>query len=80
VRSLDEVIGRTDLLEQVRFGEDSRTYMLDLSYLLGDPDPEGVLPRRRMQPRNDRGDTPLDDTILRDAEPALEDGRPVRLS
>jgi glutamate synthase domain-containing protein 3 len=79
-RSLDEIVGRTDLLEQVRFGEDSRTYMLDLSYLLADPDPDGTLPRRRMQPRNDRDDMPLDDSILRDAEPALEDGHPVQLS
>jgi glutamate synthase (ferredoxin) len=79
-RSLDEIIGRTDLLEQVRFGEDARTYMLDLSYLLADPDPAGSLPRRRMQARNDRDESPLDDTILRDAAPALNDAQPVRLS
>jgi glutamate synthase domain-containing protein 2/glutamate synthase domain-containing protein 1/glutamate synthase domain-containing protein 3 len=78
-RSLDVIIGRQDLLEQVRFGEDSRTHMLDLSYLLADPDPDGEFPRRRMQPRNDRDEQPLDDTIVRDAAPAIEDGGAVRL-
>jgi glutamate synthase domain-containing protein 2/glutamate synthase domain-containing protein 3 len=78
--SLDEIIGRRELLEQVMVGEDSRTHMLDLSAMLHDPDPHGTLPRRRMQERNDRGDTPLDDTLVRDAGPALDDAQPVRLA
>ncbi|MGH2600380.1 MAG: glutamate synthase-related protein, partial [Dehalococcoidia bacterium] len=77
--SLDEVIGRADLLEQVAFGEDSRTHMLDLGELLADVDPERELARRRTQERNDRDETPLDDTIVCDAAPALENSTPVRL-
>jgi glutamate synthase domain-containing protein 2/glutamate synthase domain-containing protein 3 len=79
-RSLDEIVGRQDLLEQVRSGEDPRAHMLDLSAVLADPDPERRLPRRRLQERNDEGGTPLDDRILQDASIALGNGFPVQLA
>jgi len=78
-RSLDEIIGRTDLLEQVKSGEDPRAHMLDLSAVLADPDPERRLPRRRLQERNDEGGSPLDDRIVADAAIALGNGFPVKL-
>jgi glutamate synthase domain-containing protein 3 len=79
-RSLDEVIGRGDLLEQVAFGEDPRTRMLDLSAVLADPDPTRTRARKRTQERNDGADAPLDDEILREAAPAIANGSPVKLA
>jgi glutamate synthase (NADPH/NADH) large chain/glutamate synthase (ferredoxin) len=79
-RSIDEVIGRVDLLRQVHAGEDPRVHRIDLGRILAQPDPDCSRPHRRMQERNDRVDTPLDDVILRDLGAALETGEPVRLS
>ncbi|MDZ7800704.1 MAG: glutamate synthase-related protein [Trueperaceae bacterium] len=69
-RSLDEVVGRVDLLEpkEVRL---PRGGTLDLAPLLRDPDPAGRRARRSEGGRNDRPDAdPLDervrDDVLRD--------------
>jgi len=78
-RHLEEVIGRTDLLEQVLPTTHPKAHTLNLRAVLADPDPAGTRPRRCVQPRNDRGDVPLDETLLRDAAPALERGEAVRL-
>ena len=79
-RSLDEVIGRTDLLEPVFPSSHPKARGLDLRAILVQPDPTGTRPRRRMQPRNDRPGQPLDVQILADATPVLERQEPVRLS
>jgi len=80
-RSLDEVIGRVDLLQQVRGGEDPRVHRVDLSRILKQPDPTGQRPHRRMQERNQRaGDQPLDDKILTDLGDTIETKKPIRLS
>jgi glutamate synthase (ferredoxin) len=74
VRSLDEVIGRVDLLEP-RGGASPKGVALDLSAILRDPDAGGVIPRRARQARNDRPENePLDEQLLRDAEAAIERG------
>ncbi|MCI0371868.1 MAG: glutamate synthase large subunit [candidate division NC10 bacterium] len=78
-RKLEEVVGRTELLEQILPTTHPKAHTVDLRAVLGDPDPEGMRPRRCIQPRNDRGDVPLDETLLQDAAPALERGEPVRL-
>jgi glutamate synthase (ferredoxin) len=73
-RSLDEIIGRHDLLERVERPDVPRAQMLDLSMLLGPP-PAGLL--RRAQDRNDRpGMHCLDDEILETLGPYLESGLP----
>src|SRR5262249_32094672 len=51
LRSIDEAVGRVDLLRQTRVVNG-----VDLSAMLVDPDPSGSLPRRCVQPRNDRPD------------------------
>ncbi len=80
VRSIDEIVGRTDLLEPAEVS-DPRAKLLDLSRLLADPDPSGKKPRRRVLPRNNRpGDVPLDDQVLVDAASALALKGPVSLS
>jgi len=76
VRSLDEIIGRGELLERVDRPEAPRAQMLDLSALLPPPPPPGES-RRRTVERNDRpGVESLDEEILRVLGPRLESGRP----
>ncbi|HEX2326651.1 MAG TPA: glutamate synthase-related protein, partial [Chloroflexota bacterium] len=80
-RTLDEVIGRCDLLRQKSVPGQPRTDLLDLSAVLAQVDPEGRRPRRCLQPRNDRaGYEPVDDEIIPRALPALERGEPFSLS
>ena len=78
-RSLDELIGRVDLLERVDCPEVPRAQMLDLSAVLADPLGGREPPRRRTVDRNDRpGAVSLDDAILAELGPCLESGRPFR--
>ena len=78
VRTVDEIVGRAELLERVDRPEVPRAQMLDLSLLLADPLGQRDAPRRRTVERNDRPETrvSLDDRILRALEPRLADGRP----
>ena len=71
LRSLDEAIGRVDLLRQTRVYNG-----VDLTAVLMDPDPSGSEPRRRMQSRNDRPEDVelLDEGLLRAATNALAEG------
>jgi glutamate synthase (NADPH) large chain len=72
VRSLDEVIGRTDLLER-RPGETSRQDQLDLNPLLSDGGLSADLPQHCIDPRNepfDKGE--LAEQMVADALPAIE--------
>ncbi|HEU5261328.1 MAG TPA: glutamate synthase large subunit [Gemmatimonadales bacterium] len=74
-RSLDEIIGRADLLERVDRPEVPRAQMLDLSLLLGEQPARGE-PRRRTVDRNNRpGVQSLDDEILGVLDSRLESGR-----
>jgi len=76
-RSLDDAIGRVELLERVDHPEVPRAQMLDLSLLLTDPVAGGEEPRRRTVERNDRpGVESLDDEILETLAPRLDSGRP----
>ncbi len=84
-RSLDELVGRVDLLAE-RDVPLARPARLDLGALLRDPDPSGTLARKGVrgadgEVRNDRpGDEPLDEQLWRDAQPALEEGKTVERS
>ncbi len=72
-RSIEEIIGRTDLLEQVppRSGERAKT--VDLSSLLAPIDADPSFPRMRVQERNDRlEDIRLDDELLEMLEPHIQ--------
>jgi glutamate synthase domain-containing protein 3 len=71
LRTLDEAIGRVDLLRQRE-----RYRGVDLRRLLVDPDPAGREPRRCILPRNDRPqqDPPLDEELLQEARRALANG------
>lgn len=82
VRKLEEIIGRSDLLRQVntRSPEHRKAHTLNLSPILANPDQSGTKPRRVMVPANNRPEkSTLNQQILTDAKPALEDGCPVKL-
>ena len=77
-RSLDEIIGRTDMLMQVSRGS-AHLDDLDLNPLLVQADP-GELPR--ISDRDHRNEVPdtLDALMTRDATPALEGGEKMQLA
>jgi len=78
-RSLDEVIGRVDLLE-ARPVSLPKTADLDLSAVLRDADPSGVRARRSSRPRNDRPEesVPLDEIIWQETRGAVAAEQPFR--
>jgi len=77
-RTLDEVIGRTDLLAQVRRGN-PHLDDLDLNPLLVQADPGG---NRRSSNRAGRNEVPdsLDAQMIKDAAPALTGGEKMQLA
>ncbi|MCE8544537.1 glutamate synthase large subunit [Ruegeria pomeroyi] len=77
-RSLDEVIGRADLLAQVSRGS-AHLDDLDLNPLLITVDGASEIVYDRAKPRNAVPDT-LDAEIVRDAARFLEDGEKMQLS
>ena len=77
-RTLDEIIGRTDLLTQVRRGN-PHLDDLDLNPLLVQADPGGI---NRSETRGMRNEVPdsLDAQMIKDAAPALEGGEKMQLA
>ncbi|MEX2599649.1 MAG: glutamate synthase large subunit, partial [Dehalococcoidia bacterium] len=79
-RTVDEMVGRSDLLEQIELEGHPKANTLDLSSMLAVPDPSGKRPRRHLQERNDRAnDEVLDDELLPLVMPAIEKKMPVKL-
>jgi hypothetical protein len=78
-RSLEEVIGRVDLLRP-RPVDHRRARTVDLSFILTDPDPAKDRPRRAGAAPALRPEARLDHQILADISTALEQGRPVDLT
>ena len=78
MRSLNEVIGRTDLLKQVSRGS-SDLDDLDLNPLLAQADPGEHARYNTLVGRNEVPDT-LDAQMLRDARAALEDREKMQLA
>jgi glutamate synthase (NADPH/NADH) large chain len=78
-RTLEEIIGRTDLLDAVLAVEHWKASGLDLSPILYTPPlPDGAA--LSCVTRQDHGlDKALDNTLIQLAEGALTEGRPVRL-
>jgi glutamate synthase (NADPH/NADH) large chain/glutamate synthase (ferredoxin) len=74
-RSLDELVGRSDLLEQTE--DEGRAAMLDLSSLFAEPAPEDQRKKSMDTPLD--GMITLDERMLEIVGPALEDGRAVSL-
>jgi len=76
-RSIEEIIGRADLLERVERPERPRAQMLDLSMLLTPARGIAGAPVRSLVERNDRpGVIYLDDEILSEARGYIDQGLP----
>jgi len=78
-RSLEEIVGRVDLLDAALATDHWKASGLDLSPVLYAPElPDGAA--TRCVTSQDHGlDKALDNTLIQLAEGALEEGRPVRL-
>ncbi|MHB1207468.1 MAG: GltB/FmdC/FwdC-like GXGXG domain-containing protein, partial [Rhodospirillaceae bacterium] len=77
-KSLDDVIGRTDLLHQVSRGA-AHLDDLDLNPLLVQPDAGGLPTRNAVKGRNEVAPT-LDEQMIADARPLLEEGEKMQLT
>lgn len=80
LRSIADAIGRVELLQPKRV-DHARAEKLDLRFILNDPDPARVRPRRNGRPRNDRPeDVQLDADLIALSRDPLERGHPVHIS
>ena len=81
VRSINELVGRTEFLKQRRVPEHPKANTLDLSRLLANIAPTDDSARHNTRNRNDAAYVgPIDDVILQDAKDAIVDQRPISLS
>ena len=80
-RTLDEMVGRTDVLESTRAVSHWKTKGLDLSAILYQPDVPEATGRHQMETQDHGLASALDNTsLLPLCAPALERGEPVRVS
>ena len=63
-KSLDDIIGRTELLKVKSNIDFNKTSNIDLSKLISDPDPSNRKPRKQILKKNDRNEQPIDYKIL----------------
>ncbi|WP_436500743.1 glutamate synthase large subunit [Actinokineospora sp. HUAS TT18] len=77
LRTIDDAVGRAELLGVDETAEHWKAESLDLTPVFAMPTDAG--PRRRVRAQDHGLDQALDRTLLRMAEPALEDALPVRL-
>ncbi|HEY1594430.1 MAG TPA: glutamate synthase-related protein, partial [Thermoleophilaceae bacterium] len=79
VRKLDDLVGRTDLLEADEAIEHWKAQGVDLSGLLAPADAPEDVPRRRVRDQDPVLDDHLDHALIELAEPALARAEPVEL-
>src|SRR5436190_487231 len=79
VRRLDDLIGRTDLLEADEAIDHWKAKGVDLTNLLAPADAPSGIPRRRVRDQDPVLDAHLDHALIELAQPALENGEPVEL-
>ncbi len=72
-RTLNDIIGRVDLLEQIDDPVNPKTKLINLAGLLHNPDPSGELDRYHTRERNERfgGEGSLDEAILQEARDVI---------
>ena len=78
-RSLEEIVGRVDLLDAALAVEHWKASGLDLSPVLYRPQPSDDAATRCNTSQDHGLERALDNTLIQLAEGALEEGRPVRL-
>ncbi|MBS0658633.1 MAG: glutamate synthase large subunit [Verrucomicrobia bacterium] len=82
-RTINEMVGRVDSLRQRHIPDHPKANLLSLKRLLADvaPKDDPDAPRHHTRERNDaHADRPLDDTILQDANDAINRGHPLSLN
>ncbi len=79
-RSLDEIIGRSDLLERDPAVGNWKTKDLDLSGLLHFPEEGHKYPLHNTTEQNHKIDSVLDRKLIEEARPAIQDGSRVWMS
>jgi len=79
-KSLNEIIGRTDLLEQIDDPANPKSQLVNLAGLLHNPDPTGETERYHTRERNERfgNEGSLDEAILQEARDVIL-GKSARL-
>ncbi len=80
-RTIDEIVGRTDLLEQIYDEENPKTKFISFEGLLHDPDPSGETTRIHTRERNDRfgNEGTIDDGVIQEIKDLVR-GRVSRYS
>ncbi|MGZ8463345.1 MAG: GltB/FmdC/FwdC-like GXGXG domain-containing protein, partial [Candidatus Deferrimicrobiaceae bacterium] len=76
-RTVDEMVGRVDMLDVQPAIEHGKTQGLDFSSLLLPAGGEGDTPRRCIRRQEHELEKSLDNELIRSAMPALEKGQPV---
>ncbi|MCD6726195.1 MAG: glutamate synthase subunit alpha [Solirubrobacteraceae bacterium] len=79
MRTLDEMVGRSDLLAVDGAVEHWKARGVDLTHVLHRPEMPAGAPLRRVEPPPTVLDDALDHELIARAAAAIEDGRPVRL-
>jgi len=74
--SVNDIIGRTELLSQVKFENHPKANTVDLSAILSPRDLRSTR-RQRTEQRKEKSDSPLDDTILLDVKESIREKNPV---
>ena len=79
-RSINDIIGRVDLLEQIDDPANEKTKLINLSGLLHNPDPTGEMDRYHVRERNERfgAEGSIDEAILQEARDVIL-GKSARL-
>ena len=79
-RTVEEMVGRPDLLVQREIPGHPKANMVDLSPMLAVPDPTAEFPRVHIQDRNDEtNDEVLDDELLPQLQQAIDLKGPVKV-
>jgi glutamate synthase (ferredoxin) len=78
-RTIDEMIGRADCLDVDRAVDHWKAKGIDLTPLLHQPSLPPSVARRRIRAQDHELEAALDNDLIREAMPALEDGTPVEI-
>lgn len=71
-RSLDEIVGRADLLVRKRYPDAPKTEKIDLSKIVWFPEEAKKFATRKMTPQHHKIEDVLDRKLIREALPAIE--------
>ncbi|WDR04852.1 glutamate synthase large subunit [Devosia rhodophyticola] len=78
-RSLNELVGRSDLLDQRRLADHSKAVGIDFTKLFYKPEPQGDDTLYHSELQNHHLESVLDRQLIELAQPALANGTPVQI-